>query len=235
VLLGESRRTSLVVGADGVSITWPDGSLSTVHFATCIAMQTWVDGTRLLWNEDGMRLFVDPELWRRGAEAVGAIDERVPDHVVVPMERELEERVDATDAVVDAKLKRGWLNADELKALPHHLRQSEEVVSAADAIVGWRAGVLALTTERLLFLYVDDVRTEIALGDLVAVRTERPRWFGDSRLVVTTSSGETTFRDVKPDERLDELAALIRTTIEAPARASNHVSAANVVGVRRNG
>ena len=219
LLRGDSRRTSLVVGADGVSITWPDGSLSTVHFATCVAMQTWADGTRLLWNEDGMRLFVDPELWRGGAEAVRAIDERVPATVVVPMDRELEERVAATDELLATKLKRRWLNADELRALPHHLRETEQLVSAAEASVGWRAGVLALTTERLLFLYFGDVRTEIALGDVAAVRTERPRWFTDSKIVVTTPSGETAFRDVKPEERLEELAELIRERIEAPAPA----------------
>jgi predicted Zn-dependent peptidase len=79
------RRTALVVGEDGVSVVTPTGAAATVRFADCVALQRWPDGSRTLWGRDGAWLAVEPSAWRRGGDAVEAIDAAVAAETVVAM------------------------------------------------------------------------------------------------------------------------------------------------------
>ena len=75
----------LVVGDAGVSLTYPDFDPSTIEFDACPAMQVWEDGARTLWGADGIRIFLHPGDWKRGDEAIAAVDAAVTTDVRVDM------------------------------------------------------------------------------------------------------------------------------------------------------
>jgi zinc protease len=77
-------NTHLVVGADGCSVTAPDGA-STVRFAGCAAMLAWPDGGRRLIGTDGRTVTVEPTMFAGLApEVVAAIDAAVGPHRTLP-------------------------------------------------------------------------------------------------------------------------------------------------------
>jgi hypothetical protein len=208
-LRGDLRKARLVFADDGISVISPDDEAVTVFFDQCCAVLRWVDGRRVLWSEDGFSLEVVPDFWRGGSEVVQKIDATLADDLVVPMERELEER----SAVVESaagELRGRFMSKDELVALPHHLREGETLVSVAEGSQGIRAGVVAVTDQRVLFLYFDEVKVEIPLTEISAVDTGAKRFWSDNELVLSKGDGEERFTDIRPRERLDELASAIR-------------------------
>ena len=72
-----------------------------------------------------------------------------------------------------------------------------------------------MTDQRVLFLYFDEIKVEIPLGDISAVDAGPKRFWIDNELVLTKGDGQERFTDISPPERLDELAAAIRD--RAPA------------------
>jgi hypothetical protein len=210
----DARRTQLVHGDDGISLLLPEEHAITVRFDDCVALERWTDGTRALWGEDGFRLEIPPEAWRGGEDIVRAIDERVPPDLVVPMDRDLEQRTAAIDELADEKVKRGWATSDELKALPTLLGAGEQLVTLAQASRGWRSGVLALTDRRLLFLFVEDLVDELELTSVTSAEAQSARFLGGEKLVVEADGSEYTYVDIKPD-RLSELLAELRQRLTA--------------------
>lgn len=210
----EARRTRLVVGDDGISVLTADGGAATVRFDECVAVERWASGARALWGADGFRVEVEPEAWRDGDRVVRTIDERISPTLVVPMEREVEERVAEIDVLAEAKVKRGWMTSDELRTLPALLAPGEQVVTLAQASKRWRSGVLVLTDRRLLFLYLEDLVEEVDLSAITSVDATEKTWIGYSKLGVATVDGERTYTDIKED-RLAELAAELRRRTQA--------------------
>lgn len=191
-------RASLFVADDGVTIDAGDGQSATVRFIDCVAMQRWANGTLTLWGLDGSWITVNPETWRHGRDAIAAIDAAVPADAVVPMERELEARIEQ----VEAQLERRWSTSTEVDALPRVLCDGEQLIAASPASKGLRLGVLAVTTGRLLFLYFERTVVELDRTKIVAVEQSPETWWRDNRLVVRTNGGEYAFREIK---RLDEI------------------------------
>jgi zinc protease len=79
-----ATATKLVVGADGVSVTGPDGTV-TVRFDECAAMLVWADGGRRLIGVDGTAVAVEPTHFRGGRSAIAELPLRVPEHIRVPL------------------------------------------------------------------------------------------------------------------------------------------------------
>ncbi|MDR2564614.1 MAG: hypothetical protein LBC97_00880, partial [Bifidobacteriaceae bacterium] len=66
----------LVLGAEGVSITGPDGSGS-VYYRDCVAVGAYPDGGRLLVSRRGNMMRVEPNLWAMEPAAIHQIDAAV--------------------------------------------------------------------------------------------------------------------------------------------------------------
>jgi zinc protease len=209
-LRGELRKARLVVADEGISVISPRDEAVTVLFSECCAVLRWVDGQRVLWSEDGFSLEVDPDFWRGGAEVVRSIDAAMPDDLVVPMERELQQRSAVVDSAAGDSLRGRFMTRDELAALPHHLQEGETLVCVAEGSQGIRGGLLAVTDQRVLFLYFDEVRVEIPLADISSVDAGPKRFWSENELVLSKGDGKERFTDIRPGERLDELAAAIR-------------------------
>jgi hypothetical protein len=192
----------LVVGDEGITRN-SEGRRTTVRFDECEAALRWTDGTRGLWSRDGFYLELAPEVWQDGPEIVALVDARVPPERVVAMEPELEARNANVDAAVEGRLKRGFMTSSELNALPGLLEDGETLVTATRADVGWRAGVLAVTDRRALFLYLDEVVFELPLASVRSATRATSTWTGN-HLVVETDGETRKFTEV-PEERLDEL------------------------------
>lgn len=76
------RGVVLVVGDDGVSLRTPHG-VATVRYSDCVLMAAYPDGGRRLVGLDGMRVLVEPTLYRGLRKTAAArIDPHVPPTVV---------------------------------------------------------------------------------------------------------------------------------------------------------
>jgi zinc protease len=117
----EARRTSLIVGADGVTWLTSDGSPYTILFDDLMAIMHWADGSRTLIGRDGTRFTIDPADWRKGLGAVAALDASASAELIVPMEPERLRVMECVESVASEKLKRRWVIEDELKLLPEAL------------------------------------------------------------------------------------------------------------------
>lgn len=88
----------LVVGAEGASVSVGDFRTA-ARFDECVALLRHPDGTRTLLSEDGFFVVVDPSSWRKGSEAVAAVEAAVPAELVVRMDPSPEApRTDAAPA-----------------------------------------------------------------------------------------------------------------------------------------
>jgi Bacterial PH domain len=204
------RRTSLTVGTEGVTLHGPDGEPVTVLFRDVAAVVRARDGSRTLLGHDTTRLVVDPEDWRNGKEAVAAIDASVPDELVVKAEPEQMAVDDHVEEVAGRTLKRRWVVDEELALLPDSLDAGEEVLILAEASRGFRAGLLAATDNRLLWLYKmrKESRLEIAYDDIEDIRFQKK--FLETTLEITTAAEKLSLSEIAPKERGPELEALVR-------------------------
>ena len=199
------RKVRLVAGPDGISLISPDGDALTVRFAECVAVKRWSDGTRGLWGEDGIYVEAATGMWRYGDEIVRLIDESVPASRVVPLERELEERAASVEDAAQEKVKRGWMTKDELDRLPAVLDEGERVDLVATATRGWRAGVVAVTERRVVFLYFENVLIDVPLTAITGIESDKGSWWGDNWLTITTAEETHKLTDIGPKEQVGEL------------------------------
>ena len=84
--------------------------------------------------------------------------------------------------------------ATTLDALPDHLGGDEEPRAIAGASRGWKSGVLAVTTRRLLFLYVGGVVIDLRLEE---IREAAPQSSSTDSLVVRGGGEMLTFSEIK--------------------------------------
>ena len=208
---GRIRRKDdpkLIAGPEGVAVLSDDRVA--VRFDECEVALRQIDGSRSLVSTDGFFLYVDPAEWRNGAEVVRLIDQHVPPEVCVALDAEQEERNDAVErAAAEGGVKRGWMTKDELDALPGFLRPDEDVMLVTRADRGMKAGLLAVTARRLLFLYLDDLVLELPLAEVQSVETKKNGWFTDTKLTLRTDGEELTFTEI-PRDVLDRGAELLR-------------------------
>ncbi|MBR7838112.1 winged helix-turn-helix domain-containing protein [Actinospica durhamensis] len=74
--------TQLVVGASALSLH-RNGSFATVQYAECEAMQAWPDGARRLWNRDGARVAIEPNLFAAPPGFLAPLDAAIPAQRVI--------------------------------------------------------------------------------------------------------------------------------------------------------
>jgi hypothetical protein len=77
-------RVALVHGADGMSLTTPEGP-ATVLFDECAAVLRFDDGARHLFGSDGMRVAAEPNLFPISPAILATIDNAVSAAVIVDM------------------------------------------------------------------------------------------------------------------------------------------------------
>jgi Bacterial PH domain len=102
---------------------------------------------------------------------------------------------------------------EELTLLPDALDEGEEVLILAEANRGFRAGLLAATDRRLLWLYKmrKESRLEIDYADIEDIRFQKK--FLETSLEITTGGEELSLSEIAPKERGPELEALVRERI----------------------
>lgn len=207
------RRMSLTVGADGVTLHGPGGEIVTVLFRDLAAVVRERDGSRTLLGHDTTTLVVDPEDWRKGKEAVAVIDAHVADELVVRGEPEQMAVDEHVEEVAARTLKRRWVVEEELTLLPDSLDPGEEVLILAEANRGLRAGLLAATDKRLLWLYKirKESRLEIAYDDIEDIHFRKK--FLETSLEITTAEEKLSLSEIVPKERGPELEALVRERV----------------------
>ena len=208
-LARDLRKVRLIAGPDGITIVTPADEALTVPFAECTAVKRWTDGTRGLWGEDGFYVEVMPDEWRNGEEVVRLIDESVPASLVVPMEPELEERAASVEAAAGETVKRGWMTSQELDHLPIVLEAGERVTTVAKATRGWRAGVVAVTDRRVVFLYLDSVLIDVALTSIKTLESDEGARWKENSLTITTAEDQFKLTDIGPKEQLDDVVRAI--------------------------
>jgi zinc protease len=78
------RRDVLHVGPTGVGVLTAAGRWATVRYDRCAAVIEERDGSRVVWGKDGTSIWVKPEKWELGADAVALVDAQRPAELVVP-------------------------------------------------------------------------------------------------------------------------------------------------------
>jgi zinc protease len=204
-LARDLRKVRLIAGREGITIITPADEALTVPFAECVAVKRWTDGTRGLWSEDGFYVEVTPTDWRNGEDVVRLIDESVPASLVVPLERELEERAASVETAALKRVKRGWMTSQELDRLPAVLDEGERVTAVAKATRGWRAGVVAVTDRRVVFLYLDSVLIDVPFAAIKTLESDDGTRWTDNSLTITTAEDRHELTDISPKEQLDDL------------------------------
>ena len=134
--------------------------------------------------------------------AVAAVLKR-PDEPEIAL-REHAERVEDVAAAA-AGVKRNWLTSDELDALPNVLEPGEKPRLIVEASYGFRAGLLAVTDRRVLFLYSDKVLVDVALSSI-------RHSLRDSTLTIETDTDTFTLTSIKHAAR-DEVAAALAASL----------------------
>lgn len=88
-----SDGVTLIIGAEGVSLTGPHGPV-TVRYDACAAMTTRPDGARTLTGLDGFSVTIEPTLYQEVTpERIAAVDAAVPEAAVVRMPARDPERI----------------------------------------------------------------------------------------------------------------------------------------------
>ncbi len=76
----------MVVGSEGVSIKFANGSHWTVRYANLVAALHYDDGALCLVSSDSTWLRIEPMLWRTGAKVCEEIRAKIPVHLILEQE-----------------------------------------------------------------------------------------------------------------------------------------------------
>ena len=198
----------LVVGDEGASVRVGDFRTAS-RFDECVALLRYPDGSRTLLSKDGFFVVVDPSLWRKGSEAVAAVDAALPAELVVRMDPSLSERTDTVEEAAAEKLSRRWVVSDELELLPDRLEEGESVVTLCEGVKGLRAGLLVATDRRVIFVAKIRGETwlEFAYGEIDSVAGKTG--ITDSSVTIEARGETYEFGGIAPKERTMEIVAEI--------------------------
>jgi zinc protease len=78
---------TLTVSDQGVTFTRAPGEHVTVDYADAAALLSFNDGKRSLIGGDGFTIVLDPAQWKNGAAVVSAVTARIPEGLVLPLDR----------------------------------------------------------------------------------------------------------------------------------------------------
>ena len=207
----------LVVGPDGVShLATESGRVSTVRYADVAAAVQEPDGALTLIGRDGAVVPIDPAGFRGAGQVVADLEQRLPPELIVPPRE-----TGRLDQLARRKLRPRAPVAAELQILRERLDHEETPVTLAEATVGLKWGLLALTDRRVIFVHRGDTRPlvrELPYSLVLGVKFSRM----PSHMVTLNSPvGETAFSGILPKERGTEIAEEIRRRVaDAQARAA---------------
>ena len=214
--LRRSGGARLVLGTEGVLIQPEPDRHVAARFDRCAAALRYPDGSRTLLTSDGFFLAIDPSAWRNGDEVVRAIDAAIPDELVVRMEPELMEKLDAVEQVATEFLTSRKLVSEELELLPERLDDDEQPLAFLSTVKGWRAGLLVATDRRVFFLARIWRETWIEWTYEEIERIDVDDKAKNTSVRIRGRDGETEFSEVKRADA-DRFAAVARRGLEQPA------------------
>jgi hypothetical protein len=84
---GELWDSRLIVGGQGVSLRYGDGTVQTLQFEECAALGWSLAGHRILWGNDGFVIEIERSDWVDGEQAVASIDEALPPYRCIALDR----------------------------------------------------------------------------------------------------------------------------------------------------
>lgn len=214
----------LVVGQEGVSRVDETGRVGTVRFADLAAALQESDGSLTLIGRDGAAVAIEPHVFRGAGEVVGDLERTLPPHLLIPPRDALSGHRGGVEQLARRKLHRRRLVESELKLLGSRLDHDEALVTLAQASMGFKPGLLALTDRRVIWLHSGDreeVQRELPYGEVLDVRSNR---FPKDTVTLRSGVGETAFAHMRPKERTREVVEEIQRRVAA-ARAARERAA----------
>jgi hypothetical protein len=205
----------LISSPEGISIVTADDTL-TIRFTECVAVLIQPDRSVEIVGGDGSSIELELDDIPKGDEILADIREHVPPDRIVPMADSVRSWL-AIEDVAGRKLKRRWVVSDELVALSEMLRPDEQVINLAEANRGLKAGLLAVTDQRLIFLYGGIGKKETlefpvdTLSRIEGRSGSRP--FSSSEISVNTSGERFLFKEIVPRERIAEIVEEVRARL----------------------
>lgn len=197
---GEKSR--LVLASDGISRV-ESSSSSTVRYEDCVGRLLGVSGTITVVASTGEAVGIPAGMYEGGDEIAAEVEAAVSDHLKVPLnptEAELRE-------IVEAELPKYVIGLvpRELDVLAPFLSSDERVIHLAFCTRGVQAGLLALTDQRLFFMFrgskIDDL-FEAKIEDIVELKV---RGVLSKRMVVRTDEAVETLEGFQPTKRVKEI------------------------------
>jgi hypothetical protein len=201
----------LAVSQEGVSHVARDaGHASTVRFADTAAALQERDGSLTLVGRDGAIVGLDVRLFKGADRVVAGLERTLPPELIVPPRD-----TNALERVARNKLRPQVLGTQALRLLTSLIDHDEVVVTMAEATVGYKWGLLALTDRRVIFATQGPrhpVVRELPYGDVLGVALAR---VPSQMITLRSSVGETAFAQITPKERAPELIAEIQARAAA--------------------
>jgi predicted Zn-dependent peptidase len=157
-LSGRRQAVRLIAGEEGITLIQPDEEPITVRFGNIAAAVHERPGQITLIARDASFIEFEFGRLRDGDELERLVLDRLPPPGAVP--GPAFEAARAVDAIAERDLERRWGVSDELTQLGGALRDGESLEHLALASQGHRAGLLAVTDRRVMWLY-DGVRSDI--------------------------------------------------------------------------
>lgn len=209
--LRRSRRDTCVIGAEGIALhAAGEESPFTIRWCDVVAATREHDGSYYLTGRDGTWFSFDPSTFGDADALRSAVEEHLDSAwIVPPPDGEAAEQV---RAIADEQLPKAKSLRDELAALPAELEHGENLLHVAEAMRGWRVGLLAVTDRRTLFV-CDYGELKIREDRHHAVREARGgRGARGETLTLVTADDEVAYWAVSPSGRAKLLAGVIEET-----------------------
>jgi hypothetical protein len=206
----------LVLSQEGVShVARDSGQASTVRFADAAAALQERDGSLTLIGRDGAIVSLDVRTFRGADRVVADLEKTLPAELIVPPRD-----TNALERVARAKLRPQVLGTPGLRLLEQQIDHDEEVVTLAEATVGFKWGLLALTNRRIVFAHQGDREPVIRVlpyADVDGVTLGR---VPSHMITLRSPVGETAFAQITPKERGPELVEEIERRMATAGRSA---------------
>jgi hypothetical protein len=201
----------LVVSQEGVSHVAGDRA-STVRFADVVAALQEADGSLTLIARDGAIVPIDPSFFKGAGSIVSDLERRLPPTVILPPR---DASGSGLEQLARRKLRPRWNIDRHLQLLRTALDHDEQPVTLCEAVLGVKAGLLAVTERRVIWVGFDD-RSELVrdfpYGGLAGATTTR---FPSAIVTLRSHSGDTAFSRIQPKERAGEVAEEVQRRVTA--------------------
>jgi hypothetical protein len=209
-ITGRRAGHRVIAGDEGITFVDPDaGEPTTVRFAGMAGAVRGAPDEITLVGRDGSYIRLTFRGWSDGEELEQLVTAHLPEPGAVPGPDF--ETARAVQAIAERDLSLAWSVSDELEGLPSLLRDGEALEHLARASRGHRAGLLALTSRRVLWLYsaVRSGRDDLWEAQRDAIRGVKS-WGGipglaEPRLRLRTPDDELKLSGIAPRRKLGEL------------------------------